>query len=1639
MNAGPILWAVCALIASTPNRVQANNECVVMAPNALRLGARETVVAMASGRAQKVVISLVGNRPGRSAFFETTLDVEAGSAGVGEVLVRPEDVPHMQLTKGDATVKLSVQCGAWSRDVLLPLSGASADHLFLQTDKPIYHPGSTVNIRFIALNGTLEPSSTPFKLEVRNPQNVVLEAKEFNPEQDIMLSHQFAVPKPTILGEWSLVMRYGHKFEQNTTTTFAVEKYVLPRFSVQIHTPGYILPGFADITVDVRAKFVNQLPVRGFVSFKFSVKNEVGDLTKIGTSNKPKQLVAGDCTYKLARTDLVSRLGEGQLDALFRTRARLVVEATVTEEATGIQETGRNEQAVFTTSPYLISTARSEKSFKPGTKFYVVAEVTYTNGEPAARVPTRLTSENGRVQTMSHRTDVNGVVTFLIISTSGDGEFKFTVETADQHFPEDQQAKAFVMLQAYKDGSTKYIAIERKDPRALVAAGSTYEASIFKPQNSQLTSAYYVVLSRGRVMEAAKIATVGGVLDPKVAFVVTPEMTPSFRLLVVAFVDNDLVTDAVYVNAVPTCTTDSHFTLTWKSPQAVLEPGSTETLLLKGTEGTRVGLLGVDQAVYLLRRKDLLTRKKVFQSMEAKDMGNGQDAGRKAVETLANAGVVLLTSQASYAAPVVERQRGKREIKLDIVKEYENETLRDCCSRGMQPDQLLRSCSEREEALLSYLDAGVALYTRECVAAFGKCCIHVEDNQAVGRSSAEEADVLGMSNFKDLEGEERRNFRETWIFNQLTLREHGEASLEVTVPDSITTWEVSAVGVAPSGGICVLDPLEIPVFKKLFVEVNLPYSVIKKEQIDIPATVYNYDHKDLKVRVAMLGTKDVCSGAKEGKRSSVRTLTVPAGQGRTVVFPVVPLAAGEREIRVAAYSDGSAIDSVKVMLRVEPPGFSRNESFNLILDPQNTQKRPARNAASPTHGYRESFAPGGKQFVVIKLPDRSPKEVIPGSERCEINIVGDEMGAALEASVKNPGDLLKRMPKNCGEQIMIYLAPTLYAYEYLKTASRISPEDERIALRYIRRGYQMNLNYRKSDGSFAVWSNYNSSLWLTAFVVRTLCKAQKYIPIDKYVITSGLGYILTQQKQDGSFHDIFNLIHGDLLGGVNGTVPLTAYTLLTLQECDREGVQVAGLTESFAKATGFIEGQLNPNTSPYVLSLAAYALSLGKSPAKNGTLRRLGGIFQRGNEGGLYVSAGSEPLSVEATSYALMALLNAGESRDDITAMVQWLNLQMNPSGSLRSSQDTVVALQALSKYALYARDADIDLTCEVTLSGDRNFNRTLRIKRDNAQQRNRIEIPDSNDKIFVNVKGTGRATMYFVTSYESPVGADLLCKFDLKINFTQQKVNVSKALEGKGSFKKIYSMEVCARSLEKKLKGMAILDVGLLTGFNPVLADLDKLVADKRVDSYELSQRSVVFYLSTIPSHASVCVEFGLQQEFAVGKLQSGSVKAYAYYDPDISCRKFYSPDSTSPLLKSNCSDDNEGHSDVCKCLEGIESQQDLLNKTRVVKARENCESFKLTEGSRYIIMGKDAKYKEKDRFGDEQYVYVIDSDSVVIPVEAAKKPSRTEGGGRNRPGTKPSEKRPSQKPEDQKCDFGKLIAWFINEFSDESKRCNT
>lgn len=72
------------------------------------------------------------------------------------------------------------------------------------------------------------------------------------------------------------------------------------------------------------------------------------------------------------------------------------------------------------------------------------------------------------------------------------------------------------------------------------------------------------------------------------------------------------------------------------------------------------------------------------------------------------------------------------------------------------------------------------------------------------------------------------------------------------LPHSITTWVIQAVSVSPTHGICIAEPAKIVSFQKIFLHLNLPYSVVRNEQVEIQATVFNYDQRPIKVKLFLI-------------------------------------------------------------------------------------------------------------------------------------------------------------------------------------------------------------------------------------------------------------------------------------------------------------------------------------------------------------------------------------------------------------------------------------------------------------------------------------------------------------------------------------------------------------------------------------------------------------------------------------------------------------------------------------------------------------------------------------------------------------------------------------------------------------------
>ncbi len=48
-------------------------------------------------------------------------------------------------------------------------------------------------------------------------------------------------------------------------------------------------------------------------------------------------------------------------------------------------------------------------------------------------------------------------------------------------------------------------------------------------------------------------------------------------------------------------------------------------------------------------------------------------------------------------------------------------------------------------------------------------------------------------------------------------------------------------------GICVAEPEEMVVFKHLFIDLKMPYSAVRGEQLEIKAIIHNYTPKKQKV------------------------------------------------------------------------------------------------------------------------------------------------------------------------------------------------------------------------------------------------------------------------------------------------------------------------------------------------------------------------------------------------------------------------------------------------------------------------------------------------------------------------------------------------------------------------------------------------------------------------------------------------------------------------------------------------------------------------------------------------------------------------------------------------------------------------
>ncbi|XP_056225995.1 LOW QUALITY PROTEIN: complement C3-like [Seriola aureovittata] len=1168
------LWLLAFLAISCLTYLAVGSPLKVMsAPNLLRVGTAENIFVECqdcTGGDINVDISVM-NFPTKTkmlASIHVTLTSADRFQGFGQITIPAEDFNK------DPTLKQRVYLQAQFPDRLLEkvvLVSFQSGYIFIQTDKTLYTPNSIVHFRMFAVTPRMEPveRDTPTStyasvtIEIVTPEDIIFSLDTVSLKSGIH-SGSYQLGEIVSLGLWKVVARFHSNPQQSYSAEFEVKEYVLPSFEVKvIPTSSFFYVDSPQLTINIKATYLFGEEVDGTAFVVFGVVHE-GQKKSFPDSIQRVPIVQGEGVVTLKRAHITQTFHINNLvgDSIFVAVSVLTENGgeMVQAELGGIQ---------IVTSPYTVHFKKSPKYFKPGitcgellTYMNIYVEVLNRDETPAKGV--EVVVDPGDVLAL---TDANGMARVDLNTMPQSSSLTITARTNDPGISRERQASATMTALPYKTKSNNYIHIG-VDTAELELGDNLKINFIFSRElNNQDTDVTYLILSRGQLVKHGHYRNRGQVLISLV-FRITKEMLPSFRIIAYYHTnDNEVVSDSVWVDVKDSCM--GSLTLESSRPAVSYEPRWEFGLRVTGDPGATVGLVAVDKVTYFLNNKHRLTQKKIWDTLEKSDTGCTPGGGADSMGVFFDAGLLFESSTGSgtpYRQDLkcpspTRRKRASRT--LEVTTDLEEEDLED------------------------------------------------RSNEIVSRTIFPESWLWSTIKLPACPGQEP-NCVSTSFMKRFPLS------------DSITTWQIIGISLSRTHGICVSNPLEAVVSKQFFIDLKLPYSAVKGEQLEIKAVLHNYFPEPAIVLVELLEEEHVCSAASNRARYRHEVVVQPETT-RSVPFIIIPMREGQFRIEVkAVVKDSSLSDGIMKMLRVVPEGVLTKSESIITLNP----------AEKGVDGIQEE----------IIRSDISRKHMVPNTPMSTtMYLTGKRQHSGLVEDViggKSMGSLIYR-PSGTGEGNMIHMTMPAIATMYLDKTNQwetVGVEKRNEALEHIKTGYQNELAYRKKDGSFSVFPNHPSSTWLTAYVAKVFAMANSLVAVESSVICDAVKYvILNAQQPDGMFREIGPIFHGEMTGDVRGKdsdASMTAFCLIAMQESRTLcAATVNVLPGSVEKAVAYLEGRLPSLVNSYAVAMTSYAL------ANENKLNQQILYTFASQEFSHWVVPGSHVYTMEATAYALLALV----------------------------------------------------------------------------------------------------------------------------------------------------------------------------------------------------------------------------------------------------------------------------------------------------------------------------------------------------------------------------------------------------------------
>ena len=493
----------------------------------------------------------------------------------------------------------------------------------------------------------------------------------------------------------------------------------------------------------------------------------------------------------------------------------------------------------------------------------------------------------------------------------------------------------------------------------------------------------------------------------------------------------------------------------------------------------------------------------------------------------------------------------------------------------------------------------------------------------------------------------RRDFKDTAYWNPHIMTDgSGRASLEVVLPDNLTTWRATARGATPDTKVGTAVHKVIS-SKPLIARLLTPRFLVEDDRLFITGIVHNYtpENLSLNINLSAKGIEILDAPARKEK--------VPAG-GECRVNWQVKAGNAEKAVMELSASSGSSADAMELTIPVL------------------------------TYGQEVFQAKSGEVAPLSSDSFFIPAAVVPHTVKLKTFIY-----PSLASGLFRNLDYLAKYPYGCVEQTMSRFIPLVYVAGALR---EIGMEDLsfladdagkfekmlREMPEMVRTGLSRLYGSQNGDGGWGWWSRDTSRPYTSAYVLYGLSLARN------------AGYDVDGEKIKRAGNFLKGILK-DIMDPDEKT-----YALFALAQ--------AGMAEKKEVEEIYMERtEINSYSLALLTLIYAQMKETGRAAGlleelysrKSDLTRTM--HFWKTEKQGRYSWINND---IEATAWALKATLAVAPERKEIPGIVRYL-VWREKAGYWRSTKDTAICVLAFADFLRTRDELSPDYTISLAVNGN--------------------------------------------------------------------------------------------------------------------------------------------------------------------------------------------------------------------------------------------------------------------------------------------------------------------------------------------------